>query len=767
MSVPVPACPHAGLARDFEPFELTDPFAFYARARAEAPVFYSPELDYWVVTRYDDIRDIFRDPQTFSSENTQAPFKPRPAEVQQILADGGFSVVTGLSGKQPPDHTRLRGFIKKAFTPRRIAGMEPAIRAIVTAMIDGFAGRGRADLVAELAYELPALVIFRMLGIPDADVPKVKEWAQSRVAMNFGDRPVSEQAHHAENLVSYWRYCQELVASRLREPRDDLPGALARIYLEGEEEIEPDEIAALVYGQLTAGHETTTALLSNGLKELLAQREAWDAICADSRLIPGAVEEMLRVSAPVFTWKRRTKRPARIGDVELPGETNVLLLLGSANHDQTVFPDPEHIDPNRDNASRHLSFGLGIHFCLGAPLARLEGRVVLEELAARLPSLRLAAGQTFDFNANSSFRGPSRVLVEFDAAPAHVVPFERCPGDSEVAGGKGASLATLTAAGLPVPPGFVITTSAFDAVRAGVRERIAGVLDATDAQDIRALEDGAREVRALLEQAPLPPAVERAIRVGYAALGDDTAVAVRSSATAEDSAEASFAGQQDTYLWIVGADAVVEHVRRCWASLYSARSIAYRRDHAIGEDDVRMAVVVQRMVDADAAGVAMTLNPVTGDRSKIVIDASFGLGETVVGGEVTPDNYVVDKVMLEMVDSRIGPKAVELVADVPGRRVVRREVEPARRTAPALNPAQVRAVAELAKRAERHYGSPQDVEWAIDGDDVVLLQSRPETVWSRKPPPLRAPSVYATGLSSIAHTLINPLAARRDADVND
>jgi cytochrome P450 len=767
VSVPVSACPHAALARDFEPFDLSDPFAFYARARAEAPIFYSPELGYWVVTRYADIRDVFRDPQTFSSENTQAPFKPRPPEVQQILDDGGFSVVTGLSGKQPPDHTRLRGFIKKAFTPRRIAELEPDIRAIVATMIDRFAGRGEADLVSELAYELPALVIFRMLGIPDEDVPQVKEWAHSRVLMNFGDRPVQEQAHHAANLVSYWRYCQALVRSRIEEPRDDLPGALARIYLEGEEEIEPDEIAAMIYGQLTAGHETTTALLANGLKELLTQRHAWDAICADPELIAGAVEEMLRISTPVFTWKRRTTRAASIAGVELPEGTNVLLLLGSANHDETVFGAPEDLDLHRDNASRHLAFGLGIHFCLGAPLARLEGRVVLEELTARLPSLRLAPGQTFDYSANSSFRGPSRVLVHFDVAAAHALPFERCPHDAEVAGGKGASLAILSAAGLPVPPGFVITTSAFDAVRERVSERVAALIAGLDGAGMPELDAGARAARELMEHAALPADVEAAIRAGYAALGDDVPVAVRSSATAEDSADASFAGQQDTYLWIVGADAVVVHVRRCWASLYSARSIAYRRDHGIPEDDVRMAVVVQRMVDADAAGVAMTLNPVTGDRSKIVIDASFGLGETVVGGEVTPDNYVVDKVMLELVDQRIGPKEIELVADVAGRCVVRRDVEPERRTRPALTPAQVRAVATLAKRAERHYGAPQDVEWALHGDDVMLLQSRPETVWSRRPASPRTPSVYATGLSSMAHTLINPLAARSNAHVDD
>ena len=768
----VPACPHAELGRDFKPFDTAEPFPFYARARAQAPIFYSPEIDYWVVTRYADIREIFRNPATFSSENTQAPFKQRPAEVQKVLDDGGFANVSGLSGRQPPDHTRLRGFIKKAFTPRRVASLEPDIRAITTRMIDRFADRGHADLVAELAHELPALVIFRMLGIPDVDVPQVKEWAQSRVYMNFGDRPVDEQAHHAENLILYWRYCQDLVQSRLRSPQDDLPGDLARIYLQGDQTLTPDEIAGLVYGQLTAGHETTTALLANGLRELLDQPSAWGAICGDARRIPAAVEEMLRISAPVFTWKRLTKAPVQVGGVDLPKGTNILLLLGSANHDEHVFPEPERIDLDRDNASRHLSFGLGIHFCIGAPLARLEAKIVLEELSSRLPGLRLAADQRFDYSANSTFRGPSHVRVEWETGPRYALDFAACPADAAVAGGKGASLATLSAAGLPVPPGFVVTTAAFDAARDvdGVRSRIAETLALLDRGDVAALEVGAAGVRELLEGVALPGDVEAAVRAAYRALGDDVPVAVRSSASMEDSAQTSFAGQQDTYLWVVGEDAVLEHVQRCWASVYSARSLAYRSDHAIPEDEVSMAVVVQRMVDARAAGVAMTLDPLTGDRTKVVVEAAFGLGETVAGGTVTPDNFVVDKVILETVDSTIAPKEIELVADVAGRCVRERAVEPERQLTPALDAAQVRAVAELAKRVERHYGAPQDVEWALDAaGEVLLLQSRPETVWSTRKPAAqpRPASLYATGLTSIANTLINPLAARSKPDVDN
>jgi cytochrome P450 len=677
-------CPGRGVADEFRPFEIADPFGFYARARAEQPVFRSEELDFWVVTRYEDVHAIFKDPRTFSSENTQAPYRPRPERVQRVLDEGGFRGHSGLSARQPPEHTRLRGFIKKAFTPRRIATLEDPVRELAVGMIAAIAARGQGDLVSDLAYDLPALVIFRLLGIPDEDVPRVKEWAESRVFLNFGDATEDEQVHHAENLVLYWRYCVELIESRFAAPQDDLPTDLVRIYQAGEDVIDRDEMAGLVYGQLTAGHETTSALLATGIKELLAQRERWEELCADPSLIPTAVEELLRIATPVFAWKRKAKAAARIGTVDVPEGANVLLLLGSANHDGDVFPEPEAIDLHRPNAKSHLAFGHGIHFCLGAALARLEAQVVLEELTRRLPGLRLVEDQVFDFSANTTFRAPASVRVVCGAPPTeHVVPFARCgTGDVATVGGKAASLGTLLEAGLPVPPGFAVTTAAFAAHLAadGLGERVAAAIAGVDPADPTALDAAAAEARALIESAPMPAEVAAAIADAYAELcagatETDAAglpVAVRSSATAEDSADASFAGQQDTYLWVVGAEEVLAHVKRCWASLWSARSIAYRHDKGIPEGEVLMGVAVQRMVLARAAGVAMTLNPANGDRSKIAIEASFGLGETVVGGTVTPDAFLVDKVMLDVVQTTLSAQ---------GDRARARPLRPRRRRA--------------------------------------------------------------------------------------
>lgn len=409
-------CPHTDLGAAFTPFDLSDPFPFYERAREEAAIFYSPEIDFWVVTRYDDIQAIFKNPTVFSSENTQSPFRERPAAVQRVLDAGGMTGFSGLSARQPPDHTRLKAFVTKAFTPKRVALLEPWIRDLARTKIDAMATKGRADWVADVAYELPALVIFHMLGIPAQDVADVKRWAQSRVYLNFGDLPVEEQVEHAENLVRYWRYCEDLVERRFAHQQDDLTGELVRIYQDGDRSITKHEIASLVYGQLTAGHETTSNLLAGGVLELLRRRTPWDEICRDASRIPAAVEELLRLAPSVIAWKRKVKQPAQIAGVDLLEGANVLLLLGSANRDSRHFDRPDELDLTRSNSRDHLSLGLGIHFCLGASLSRLEASVVLEELTARLPHARLVDPQTFDFAANSTFRGPTSVWLEWDEA---------------------------------------------------------------------------------------------------------------------------------------------------------------------------------------------------------------------------------------------------------------------------------------------------------------------------------------------------------------
>lgn len=360
--------------------------------------------------------------------------------------------------------------------------------------------------------------------------------------------------------------------------------------------------------------------------------------------------------------------------------------------------------------------------------------------------------------------------VNYNAMNTYIIFFDQITKKAQPrVGGKCASLGKMIQADIPVPPGFAVTTDAYSAHLASgtLKADLRTVLDALDPEDVSSEATASETIRALIEQSVMSPEIETAIRDAYNDLCDrvgvqDLPVAVRSSATAEDLPDASFAGQQDTYLWVVGADAVVEHVQKCWSSLYTPRAISYRQDKGFGDDTVLMSVAVQKMVNAKTAGVAMTLNPLNGDRSKIVIDASWGLGETVVAGTITPDNFVVDKIMLEPVSEKIAIKQIQMVPDIANRSVSLQAVEPSLHTLPSLTRDELLGVCQMAKRIEKFYGAPQDIEWAIDADlpaeqCVVVLQSRPETVWSRKKPAKKPKTSYMTGMAGILNTLYKPM----------
>lgn len=349
-----------------------------------------------------------------------------------------------------------------------------------------------------------------------------------------------------------------------------------------------------------------------------------------------------------------------------------------------------------------------------------------------------------------------------------ILPFDEISSsDHDRVGGKCASLGEMTRHGVAVPPGFAVTTEAYAEMleHQGLKGEIQALLATLNADDVADTDRVARNIELRVRSHPMPSGVEAAIREAYAKMGEDMAVAVRSSATAEDLPDASFAGQQDTYLWVVGADQVVEKVRDCWASLFTARAIAYRSKANLGQIEVLMSVAVQKMVNARVAGVAMTLNPTTGDRTKIVIDSSWGLGELVVSGVVTPDNFTVEKVLLEVIDRKIGDKHLELVGDADAGATIERKVEAERRSVACMTDEEVVAVAALAKQLEKQNGCPQDVEWAIDADlpdgrNLLALQSRPETVWSQKKTEDKPKSNYGIGMAGIVGTLTNPLGSK-------
>jgi pyruvate,water dikinase len=305
-------------------------------------------------------------------------------------------------------------------------------------------------------------------------------------------------------------------------------------------------------------------------------------------------------------------------------------------------------------------------------------------------------------------------------------------------GGKGGSLGELTRAGIAVPPGFVVRTAAFEDFLAAL-EREAPVrapVAALPPDDHDAITQMSKEMRARLEKTPMPQAVLEDLTGAYLRLcGEESnaAVAVRSSATNEDAQDASFAGLQDTYLWVEGVEEMLAKVRSCWASLYSVEAVSYRRQRGLPEDGTAMAVVVQRMVHARSAGVMFTLSPTSGDRSVITVEAAWGLGSAVVGGEVTPDRWVVGKITGEVSVRQISDKAI-LHQRAAGGGVEEIAVPEARRREPALSDEELQALRALGRQVERHYGHPQDIEWAIEHGTgrILLLQSRPETVWSAR-----------------------------------
>ena len=411
-------CPVTGIGREFNPFVdpyLAEPYSFWLRARQSEPVFYSPELDYWVVTRYENIKAIFADPKTFSASVAQSPIKPLAPEVVQMLQTGGLKPKPVLSNADPPDHTRIRKHAWQAFTPKRVAELEPDIRRLVIRFIDQFSDAGRADLVRQMFYELPVLVLFIFLGMPEQDVANVKTWARNRLMLTWGRLSDEEQMSNANGLLEYWKFTEDYIQRLVANPPDNYVGDLIRVSRENGNELSIHEITNVVYGLLIAGHETTTSMSANAIVTLMQHRDSWDRLCADPVLIPNAVEELLRIDSSVITWRRKAVKAVEVAGVPIPEGAKLLLALCSGNRDDAHFPEPERFDVERENARTHLSFGFGIHYCLGAPLARLELKVILEELTRRLPSLRLVPDQPWEFPPNTSFRGPAHLWVEWQA----------------------------------------------------------------------------------------------------------------------------------------------------------------------------------------------------------------------------------------------------------------------------------------------------------------------------------------------------------------
>jgi len=332
-------------------------------------------------------------------------------------------------------------------------------------------------------------------------------------------------------------------------------------------------------------------------------------------------------------------------------------------------------------------------------------------------------------------------------ANSHVLWFETLRNtDVPIVGGKNASLGEMINAGMPVPPGFAVTAYAYEKFinQTGIAKKIYQIINetVTDPNDPKQYDVASKKIRKLIEKTPMPPKIAASIKAAYKELNKrlslkDAFVAVRSSATAEDLPDASFAGQQETYLNVKGQDELLEKVVKCWSSLFTPRAIFYRNEKGFAHDKVFISVGVQKMVNSKAAGVMFTINPVTGKTDEIVIEGNYGLGETVVSGVVNPDDYVVDKATLKIEERRIARKTVQYIRDPKTGKTVHLDVPPEKQKETCVNDEEIIKLAKLAQLIEAHYKKAMDIEWAIDEDlsfpeNIFVVQARPETVWSAK-----------------------------------
>jgi len=368
----------------------SDPYTPYARLRSEDPVHYveTGPLRFYVVTRYDDVVSVLRDP-AYSAEK----FPERMIADAMAGPDKSFAALArAVSGmmliKDPPDHTRLRALVSKAFTPRVVEGLRPRVEGIVDELLEAAEGAGGMDAIRDLAAPLPVIVIAELLGVPSADRAKFKRWSDQMVPFIDGtlrDAGLVEAARGAEGLEAYFR---EFIHARRKDPRNDLMSGLIAAK-EGDDAISEIELVATSLLLLGAGHETTTNLIGNGLLALLRHPAEWARLRREPGLAKSAVEELLRFDSPVQLTSRVPRREVTLHGRRISAGIEVNVVLGSANRDPEQFPDADRLDLARTE-NRHVAFGHGPHFCLGAPLARLEAQVAFSRLVERFPSLHAA-----------------------------------------------------------------------------------------------------------------------------------------------------------------------------------------------------------------------------------------------------------------------------------------------------------------------------------------------------------------------------------------
>ena len=413
---PAAQSPAGEVVTDYNPFvepHRSAPYAFYDWAVREAPLVYSNMMGAYIVTRYDDVIAILKDPRRFSSRHAVPSLLGNPPEVVEILRTSGVPERNMAVNADAPVHPRLRRILSRSMTPERIKAFEPAVRAIAHELIDAFIGQGRAELAEAYVNLLPRMVISMVLGSPRQDIPRVDGWVGDMLTLMNPTAPLEIKLAAARQMVEYDRYVLELIRERRAARRDDILSDLIHNPCEEYEPLSDSELVAIFREQRLAGVDTTRGLIANAILNLMGHPEHWEAVRRDPSKVPAVLEETLRRNSPSRGTLRTTTEDVELRGVQLPKGSHLLLLFGAASRDPAHFSHPEKFDVARENIADHLGFGRGTHFCAGVVLGRLEGRVAIEAIAERLPGLALAPGFEVRYLPSQIFVNIERLDVTF------------------------------------------------------------------------------------------------------------------------------------------------------------------------------------------------------------------------------------------------------------------------------------------------------------------------------------------------------------------
>jgi len=413
-------CPISQRAAAFNPFGESyqlDPAKALKWAQEDEPVFYSPEIGYWVVTRYEDVKAVFRDNILFSPSIALEKMTPSIPETLPILQKYGFAMQRTMVNEDEPDHMKRRRLLLDDFLPQNLEKHEESMRQLTRTFMDRFIDRGHADLVGDIFYEIPLTIAMKFLGVPDDAAGELREFAVAHTLNTWGRPTPEEQLEITENVGRFWQTANRILDRMIENP--DGEGWMyetVRQHFKNPDIVPESYLRSMIMAILAAAHETTSNATANAFWTLLNNREAWDELCENPSLIPNAVEECLRVAGSVVAWRRIATDDAVVGGANLPKGARLLIVQASANHDPRHWENPDDFNIYRDNTADHMTFGYGAHQCMGKNIGRMEMRIFLEEFTRRLPHMKLVEGQTFESLRNVSLRGPLSLLVEWDPA---------------------------------------------------------------------------------------------------------------------------------------------------------------------------------------------------------------------------------------------------------------------------------------------------------------------------------------------------------------